>query len=122
MNIAFIYMPFAPDMASFGVHGHYLAKGLIAKGHRLLIPGHGGGEGVMPVPPGKWAKIRMARMADLLYIRVGIMDRRERLTLLRCIRPSLPVVWEVNAPAEELLAWENGTEERHTIARDRRRK
>jgi glycosyltransferase involved in cell wall biosynthesis len=47
----------------------------------------------------------MAMQADVLYIRINTFSFLKKATLLKLVRPfSLPIVWEVNAPTEELHA------------------
>ncbi len=47
----------------------------------------------------------MAMQADVLYIRINTFSFLKQATLLKLVRPfSLPIVWEVNSPAEELQA------------------
>ena len=122
MDIGFVYYPFGKDAGSFGVHGHHLAEGLVRRGHRLLMLGRRDGEGIVGFPQTKWGKVQLGWNADLLYIRVGFLDWRYKLTLLKCMRPRIPVVWEINAPSEELLAFGNEPSRWKRINADLRRK
>jgi len=103
MKIGFVYEPFDARAGSFGAHGYFLARELVRRGHELLGPGLPEMPGLVPLPNNKWGKLTMARHADLLYIRVGILHWLERCTWLRLFRPSCPVVWEINTTSEEIL-------------------
>jgi glycosyltransferase involved in cell wall biosynthesis len=75
----------------------------------------------------KAGALRVARAADVLYIRIAgrpVHSYLERATLLKLLRPfSLPVVWEVNAPVEELQgSYPPGRERDSLIKRENRKR
>ena len=117
MNIGFVYEPFDARTGSYGAHGHYLARELVRRGHTLVGPGLPDGPGLVSLPNDKWGKLRMLRHANVLYIRIGVMHWLERCTLLRLLKPSCPVVWEINGMAEEILSGPQPEAERVRILR-----
>lgn len=123
MNIGFVYEPFDAAAGSYGAHGYFLATELIRRGHELWGPGLPAMPGMVSLPSNKWGKLRMLRHADLLYIRVGVLNWLERCTWLRLLRPTCPVVWEVNGSSEELLGSDSpGPDALYRYRRDVRRK
>ena len=122
MKIGFIYPPFDAHCGSFGLHGYELARELIARGHELHVVGTEPRPGLVAHAPDRLGKLRLLRHVDLLYIRVGFMSWLERCTWLRLLRPSVPVVWEMNAPSEEALQFGNGPDCLAAFRRDLARK
>ncbi len=108
MNIGFFYIPYYPVTSGRSIHGYQLVKGLAGKGHRILSCLGDGNPDCIHFKRSKAGAIKLAREADVLYIRVAgtpVFSYLEQATLLKLIRPrSLGVVWEVNAPVEELKA------------------
>ena len=103
MKIGFFYPPCYPLTSGRAVHGYQLITGLQKHGHQLLSCLGEHYPGVVGFPRTYAGALQLARAADILYIRVA-SNNLERATLLKFMRPhSLPVVWELNAPAEELL-------------------
>jgi len=87
------------------VHGYRLAQGLQKRGHQILSCLGERNPGTINFTRSRAGALRLALQADVLYIRVSNFSVLERATLLKLVRPmSLPVVWEVNAPVEELKA------------------
>jgi glycosyltransferase involved in cell wall biosynthesis len=103
MKIGFVYEPFDASSGSCGGHGYFLARELSRRGHELIGPNLPAGPGWTPVANTRWGKLAMLRRADVLYIRPGVLHWHERCTWLRLLRPSLPVVWEINGVSEELF-------------------
>jgi glycosyltransferase involved in cell wall biosynthesis len=124
MNIGFFYVPYHPLTSGMSVHGHQLVAGLRARGHRILSCLGPGNPGCIDFPRTKAGALRLALQSDVLYIRVSKQSVLERATLLKLLRPfSLPVVWEVNAPVEELAASRPDTPQReHLLHRETRRR
>lgn len=107
MDIGFFYVPYYPLTASRSVHGYHLVRALKKRGHRILSCLGEGDPDCVSFERTKRGALALARQADVLYIRVAgspAMSYLEKATLLKLVRPlSLPVVWEVNAPIEEML-------------------
>ena len=88
------------------VHGMNLVRGLKRRGHQILSCLGDGNPECINYDRSKWGALKVARESDLLYIRIAgrpVHAYLEKATMLKLLRPfSLPVVWEVNAPVEEL--------------------
>lgn len=122
MKIGFIYPSYAGETPPYGTHGQAVASELIARGHELWAPGLASGPGLVGVPASKWGKLSLLRHVDLLYIRPAFRQWMERCSMLRLLRPSLPVVWEINSPVEhQLEAGPDNPAIRLRVARDVRR-
>ncbi len=104
MKIGFVYERFDARSGSFGAHGYFLATELVRRGHELWGPGLPDMPGMVSLPGNKWGKLRMVRNVDVLYIRVNVLHWANRCTWLRLVRPSCPVVWEINGATEEILS------------------
>lgn len=106
MKIGFIYFPFVRPTTGASAHGYYLAKELVKLGHTLFATDHPGAEGIVGIVRNRRGFLRVALSSDVLYIRPS--NRRslqEAATMLRFTRRNLPVIWELNSPIEELLAF-----------------
>jgi glycosyltransferase involved in cell wall biosynthesis len=106
MKIGFFYVPYYPLTMGRSVHGYNLVRALKKRGHTILSCLGVGDPECVQYERSKWGALKVARYADVLYIRIAgrpVHGYLERATLLKLLRPfSLPVVWEVNAPVEEL--------------------
>ncbi|MCX5886871.1 MAG: glycosyltransferase family 4 protein [Proteobacteria bacterium] len=125
MKIGFFYLQTYPPASGYSSHGYHLIKNLVKRGHTVISCIGDGNPDCVNYPRSKWGAIQVAREADVLYIRVLCASPLERATLLKLVRPySLPVVWEVNAPVEELRALmpRNPLIEKKIARENRRRK
>jgi glycosyltransferase involved in cell wall biosynthesis len=105
LKIGFFYPPYYPLGSGASVHGHHLVKGLKKRGHQILSCLGDGNPDCINFERTNAGAIKMAMQADILYIRIDTYSFLKKATLLKLVRPfSLPVVWEVNAPTEELHA------------------
>lgn len=105
MKIGFFYVPYYPLRSGPSVHGYHLVKGLKKRGHQILSCLGDENPDCINFERSATGAVKLARQADVLYIRINTFSFLKKATLLKLIRPlSLPVVWEVNAPAEELYA------------------
>jgi glycosyltransferase involved in cell wall biosynthesis len=106
MKIGFFYVPYYPLTMGRSVHGYNLVRALKKRGHTILSCLDDGDPECVQYERSKWGALKLAGAADVLYIRIAgrpVHAYLERATLLKFVRPfSLPVVWEVNAPVEEL--------------------
>ena len=107
MRIASIYdFTASPPRGGNHVHALQLMRKFIALGHQVLTWGDSSVPGAIAVPKGRDAAEDFRRKADVLYVRVDanpIGDHPELVRLLQTV--DLPVVWEINAPANETLAF-----------------
>ena len=126
MKIGFFYVPYYPLSTGRSVHGFKLMKALKKRGHQILSCLGDENPECINFERTKWGAIKLAKQSDVLYIRIAgrpIYSFLEKSTLLKCIRPfSLPVVWEVNAPVEELKASFPAGEERDALINSENRK
>jgi glycosyltransferase involved in cell wall biosynthesis len=105
MKIGFFYLATYPPASGYSSHGYHLIRNFVRRGHTILSCLGDGNPDCVNYPRSKWGAIQVANKADVLYIRVLCTSPLEKATLLKLVRPySLPVVWEVNAPVEELKA------------------
>lgn len=103
MKIGFFYVSYYPLTTGASVHGFHLVKGLKKRGHQILSCIGDGNPDCINFERSKMGAIKLALQADVLYIRIATFSFLEKSTLLKLVRPfSLPVVWEVNAPVEEI--------------------
>ena len=111
-----------PPRGGDSVHAWATASGLAAQGFDVVVRSAGGPPGVRLVPPRRGGTVRAARQADVLLVRVDGVVGPERVSLLSRLRlPRAAVVWEVNAPAEEVLARGSDVAEAARLQRRRRR-
>ena len=126
MKIGFFYVPYYPLTTSRSVHGYQLVKALRKRGHQILSCLGDGNPDCINFERSKSGALKLARQADVLYIRITgrpIHSFLEKSTLLKLTRPfSLPVVWEINAPVEELQASLPPGPERDSLIRTENRK
>ena len=126
MKIGFFYVPYYPLNIGGSVHGYYLVKGLKKRGHQILSCLGDGNPDCINFDRTKWGALQLASQADVLYIRITgrpVHSFLEKSTLLKLLRPfSLPVVWEINAPVEEVTASLPPGPERDSLIRSENRK
>ena len=127
MNIGFFYVPYYPLSMGRSVHGFNLVRGLKRRGHQILSCLGDGNPECINYDRTKRGALQVARASDVLYIRIAgrpVHSYLEKSTLLKLVRPfSLPVVWEVNAPVEELQGtYPPGPEREFLIKRENRKR
>ena len=126
LKIGFFYVPYYPLSTGRSVHGFKLVEALKKRGHQILSCLADGNPACINFERSKWGAIKLARDSDVLYIRIAgrpVHSFLEKSTLLKLIRPfSLPVVWEVNAPVEELKASFPAGVKRDALIRSENRK
>jgi len=127
MKIGFFYVPYYPLSTGRSVHGYHLVRSLKKRGHTLLSCLGDGDPECVQHERSRQGALRVARSADVLYIRIAgrpVHAYLERATLLKLLRPfSLPVVWEVNAPVEEIQGtYPPGRERDGLIKREHRKR
>ena len=127
MKIGFFYVPYYPLTMGRSVHGYNLVRALKKRGHTILSCLGDGDPECIHYERSRAGAIRLGRSADVLYIRIAgrpVHSYLERATLLKLLRPfSLPVIWEVNAPVEELQgSYPSGKERDAMIKRENRKR
>jgi glycosyltransferase involved in cell wall biosynthesis len=127
VKIGFFYVPYYPLSMGRSVHGMNLVRGLKRRGHQILSCLGDGNPECINYDRTKKGALEVAQASDLLYIRIAgrpVHSYLEKSTLLKLARPfSLPVVWEVNAPVEELLgSYPPGPERDLLIRRENRKR
>lgn len=126
MKIGFFYVPYYPLTMGRSVHGVSLVRGLRRRGHQILSCLGDGNPDCIQYDRTRGGALKVARAADLLYIRIAgrpVHAYLEQSTMLKLVRPfSLPVVWEVNAPVEELRGCYPPGAERDALIRREHRK
>ena len=88
------------------MHSYQLTRRFQAEGHTVLTWGDDSVPGVEMFPRTADGLAALQRSADILYVRVDanrLGDDKELVGLIRTSK--LPVVWEINAPANENLAY-----------------
>ncbi len=127
MKIGFFYVPYYPLSMGRSVHGINLVRGLKRRGHQILSCLGDGNPECINYDRTKRGALKIAQVSDVLYIRIAgrpVHSYLEKSTLLKLVRPfSLPVVWEVNAPVEELQGtYPPGPERALLIRRENRKR
>ena len=126
MNIGFFYVPYYPLTTGRSVHGFNLVQSLKKRGHQVLSCLGDGNPECINYERTKKGALKVARASDVLYIRIAgrpVHSYLEKSTMLKLLRPfSLPVVWEVNAPVEELQGSYPPGPERDALIRRENRK
>ncbi len=127
MKIGFFYVPYYPLTMGRSVHGYNLVRALKKRGHTILSCLGDGDPECVQYERSKWGALKLARAADVLYIRIAgrpVHGYLEQATLLKLLRPfSLPIVWEVNAPVEELQgSYPPGSERDAMIKRENKKR
>jgi len=109
-----------PPKSGGAVHAYQVATQLMRRGHAI--------NSIYYDAPAPGLNIfrrrhlmRFIKTVDILYIRTHGAYGFEKFTILKFLKPfSLPVVWEVNAPMEELLT--NGKSKREVEYYKRKRR
>jgi len=127
MKIGFFYVPYYPLTMGRSVHGYHLVRSLKKRGHTILSCQGDGDPECINYERSRQGALKVARASDALYIRIAgrpVHAYLEQATLLKLMRPfSLPVVWEVNAPVEELKgSYPPGRERDVLIKREQRKR
>ncbi len=123
MKIGYFYPSYYPVAASSSVHGYCLAQALKKRGHQLLSCLGEGNPECVNFSRSKRGALQLARSADVLYIRASVFSPLPFAALLKFLKPfSLPVVWELNAPPEELTATHPANKQNNRLIRREKRR
>jgi len=107
LRIGYVY-PFKafPPRGGNGVHAHQLIKGFTAAGHSVLTPADDTPPEVECFGIDEPGIRQFLEAIDILYVRVDGNRLSQTPWVVELIeRTSTPVVWEINAPANETLAF-----------------
>ena len=105
MKIGVIYTRFYPLSSSASAHGYYLFSHLKKMGHELHTLGMG--DNMLSTDHSRNLKgiFSFLKSIDVLYIRVTHWKWYEWATLFKLLSfGRIKVIWEINAPVEEVLA------------------
>lgn len=120
MKIGFFYPEYYPLTSSASVHGYYIARELVKRGHKLLSAVNDKNPDCVQYPQTKAGMAGLVRDADILYVR--LMSYFEHVALWKIMRPfSLPVIWEINAPLEEQWSLSDVSQQERNSLRRRNR-
>jgi glycosyltransferase involved in cell wall biosynthesis len=105
LNIGFIYTKYYPLSSSASVHGYQLVNGLVRRGYGINSLEQDGNPLTNKFSRNPRGVVSLAANSDLLYIRINPFLINDTLTLSKMLtRKKVPVIWEINAPIEELEA------------------
>lgn len=107
MRIAYIYgFKAFPPQGGNRLHAYQLARRFLANGHDLLTWGDDSIPGATCYPRTKEGAERLVREADVVYLRVdGNPIGADPMLTATLAHSTSPLVWEINAPANENLAF-----------------
>lgn len=109
MNIGFIYTKFHPVTSSASVHGYQLVKGFRENGHTVYTIGVGKNDYSIDYPKSILGLIKFISKIDIVYIRINPWLVNDWFTLIKILTfGKVKVVWEINAPVEEVLSGHGG--------------
>lgn len=123
MNIGFMYgLDISSPTSGGNVHGHFLARELIARGHRLFSWYVANGDTSFCTHFRGRQVLSFLQTIDVLYIRVEWnLAGAKRGRFLKTLRPRLPVIWELNGHPSEILFSERTEADLEFITRGLRR-
>lgn len=107
MRIASIYdFEAYPPRGGNHVHAYQLVRRFIAEGHEVFTWGDATIPGVVSYPRTEEGIRALEDVVDVLYVRVDANRLGDEARLVRLMqRTQKPIVWEVNSPANESLAY-----------------
>ncbi|KYP15148.1 glycosyltransferase [Flavihumibacter sp. CACIAM 22H1] len=105
MKLGVIYTKFYPLSSSASVHGYHLFKNLREEGVELHTIGIGQNTLTIDHPKNIRGLISFIRSIDVIYIRINPWLWNDWFTLVKLLSfGRVKVVWEINAPVEEVFA------------------
>ena len=113
MNIGYLYNLHAyPPKGGNHVHVYELIKGFTSLNHNILVVDDPSMPNVVNYNSNEEGLLEFLEKTDLLYIRIDARPTKKWETLNKCmqIAVGIPIVWEINSPANENLAfsWHGG--------------
>jgi glycosyltransferase involved in cell wall biosynthesis len=123
MNIGFLYgLDIGSPRGGGNVHGHFLARELVARGHKLFSWYVANGDTPLCTHFRGRQVLSFLRTIDVLYIRVEWNLGGAKLgRFLKLLRPTLPVIWELNGHPSELLFSQRTEADLEAVTRGLRR-
>lgn len=104
MKVGVIYTKFYPLGSSASAHGYYLFSNLKNMGHELHTLGMGPNEITTDHPKSIKGLWQFFRSIEVIYIRINPWLWNDWFSLLKLLSfGRIRVIWEVNAPVEEVL-------------------
>ncbi|MBL7768519.1 MAG: glycosyltransferase [Flavipsychrobacter sp.] len=105
MKIGIVYTKFYPLSSSASVHGFNLFQALKQEGVELHSIGIGSNSITVDHPKSIKGILQFIRSIDVVYIRINPWLWNDWFTLLKLFSfGRIKVIWELNAPVEEVLA------------------
>lgn len=107
MRIGYVY-PFRvnPPQGGNQLHGYQLTRGFLSRGHRVLTAGDDSLPGLEASPRTRAGADALLADCDILYVRIDANHVRKDPLVRHVLEASrVPVVWEINSPANEGLAF-----------------
>jgi len=108
VRIAYLYdLKIFPPKGGNHVHALQLVKGLVAAGHEVAVVEDETVPEVTNYQDTLESLQKLMKWCDVLYVRVDARSLREweALNICRKYKGSVAIVWEVNSPASETLAY-----------------
>lgn len=108
MKIGYLYdLQIFPPKGGNHVHALELVNGFLEAGHQVAVVGDPTVEGVQNFQEIEAELDTFIAEIDVLYVRIDARDTRDWKALNYCAARigKKPVVWEINAPANETLAY-----------------
>lgn len=103
MRIAFVYDRFWPLSGGASIHGYNLAKNLVLLGHKIYTFKNQNDKISISFPKSPFGLLRGILKSDVLYFRMTLSGMINWLPLLTKKILGIPVVVELNAPADEIV-------------------
>jgi glycosyltransferase involved in cell wall biosynthesis len=107
MRIGYLYgFEAYPPRGGNGVHAYQLIKGFANAGHTVVTPADSTPPEVTCIPVEERGVDAFLEAIDILYVRVDGTPLHRRETFVELMEASeVPIVWEINSPANEALAF-----------------
>lgn len=119
MRIGYVYgFEAFPPTGGNKVHAYHLIRSFQKIGHEVAVLNDASVDGVSTYASTADGSAAFSRTIDVLYVRIDAAPLAHTPWLAELIRGSrVPVVWEINSPANENLAfsWLGGTREPATV-------
>lgn len=107
MKIAYLYdFQAYPPTGGNKVHAYQLIRHFLASGHEVFSLGDDSAKGVVAFERSPAGAREMCQAADVLYVRIDSNRISENSLFREVIETAeIPMVWEVNSPPNEILAF-----------------
>lgn len=107
MDIAYIHgFNSFPPVSGGAVHVHQIISNFIKKGHIVHCFDYENNPNTIKYSWTRNGVIELYKNVDIIYIRIDMRFHNEKINLYKLInRFKVPIIWEINAPLEERLAF-----------------